>query len=118
MNYSQELLKLRDNMHCAIVNEATVRTFIKEQTTEGYIELEEPLRLYLTDYHPYKGNYTSECFVAGVHCECGDLVGEYIDGKAKYIRYTDLSMEELAFLHDYIVQQKKYKFKLYDKETI
>jgi hypothetical protein len=117
MNYSSELLKIRDEMHCNIVQEATVRTFIIEQTTEGYLEMEEPLRLYLRDYHPYKGNYTSECFVVGVHCESGDLVGEYIDGKTKWIRYTDLTMEELAYLHDYVVQQKQYKFVKYDKEN-
>lgn len=114
MNYSAELLKLRDKMHCAIVNEATVRTFIKEQTTDGYLELAEPLRFYETNFD----NISEERFILGVHSETGNLIGENIDGRNVHVRYSDLSMEELAYLHDYVVLNKQYKFRLYDEEAV
>lgn len=117
MNYSTELLKLRDEMHCKIVQEATVHTFRVQGHTEGYIELAEPLRFYVTEYRPYGDDITEERFVVGVHSETGDLIGEDIDGNLRFVRYTDLTMEELAYLHDYVVQQKQYKFVKYDKEN-
>lgn len=117
MNFISQLNSIRDSMHRELVQEATVRTFMTEDSTDGFIELVEPFRFYKDDYHPLKGNYTYECYVIGIHSNSGDLMGEDIDGFQRCINYRDLSLEEMAKLHEYVVQQKQFKFRLYDEKN-
>ena len=117
MDYLQQLAVIRDNMHRELVQEATVRTFMKENSTDGFIELSRPFMFCKEDYHPLKGNYTYDCFVIGIHCASGDLMGEDAEGCQRCINYRDLSIEEMVKLHEYVVQQKQFKFTLYDEKN-
>ncbi len=117
MDYLKQLGVIRDNMHRELVQEATVRTFIREDSTDGFIELSKPFMFCKEDYHPLKGKYTYDCLVVGIHCGSGDLMGEDAEGHQLCINYRDLSIEEMGKLHEYVVQQKNFKFVLYVKKN-
>jgi hypothetical protein len=113
-DYLQELKVLRDKMHCEIVQEATVRTFVKEDSTDGILLLDEPFRFYFK----LEEGYSEERYVLGIDCNTGVVICEDIDNRSKFFRYTDLTLDELGQLHKSIVINKEYKFTLYDEQTL
>jgi hypothetical protein len=94
MNYVDHLFKLRNDIHRDIVQEATVRTMVRGYDTEGVLLLKEPISF---------GGTT----VSSICCETGLLLSE--DGD-KIIPYQKLTVEDLAVLHNRVVQSKQYSF--------
>jgi hypothetical protein len=113
-DYLHEIKVLRDKMHCEIVQEATVKTFVKEDSTDGILLLDEPFRFHLT----LEEGIPEVRYVIGVDCNTGVVICEGIDNRCKFFRYTDLTLEELGQLHKSIVINKEYKFTLYDEQTL
>jgi hypothetical protein len=113
-DYLQEIKVLRDKMHCEIVQEATVKTFTKEDSTDGILLLDEPFRFYFK----LAEGYPEERYVVAIDCNTGVVICEDIDNRSKFFRYTDLTLEELGQLHKSIVINKEYKFTLYDEQTL
>lgn len=107
MNYTEQLTKMRDDMHRSIVQEATVRTFDRHNGDRSELLLRVPLS---TD----KG----EIAVVGVNCSTGDLISENVYGVRNTLMYRHLSVEELSILHKAVVEVKDYKIKLlYDEKN-
>ncbi len=93
MDYTKELSNIRNKMHCDIVQEATVRTMVNNNTTDGVILLEKPIEV---------GGYV----VQSVFCETGYLIST----EDIIVRYQDLTVEELSVIHQSLVVGKKYTF--------
>jgi len=93
MDYNKELSQIRNNIHRDIVQEATVRNMIKNQTTDGVLLLNRPVEL---------GSYV----VQSVCCNTGYLIST----EDKIVRYQDLCVEQLSVLHQEFVTSKRYTF--------
>jgi hypothetical protein len=93
MDYTKELSNIRNKMHCDIVQEATVRIMVSNNTTDGVISLENPIEV---------GGYV----VQSVCCESGLLIST----EDRVVRYQDLTVEHLSVLHQSFVVGKKYTF--------
>ncbi len=93
MDYTKQLSEIRNNMHRDIVQEATVRNMIINQTTDGVLSLEKPVEV---------GGYV----VQSVCCETGYLIST----EDIIVRYQDLTVEELSVIHQSLVVGKKYTF--------
>lgn len=93
MDYTKQLSEIRNNMHRDIVQEATVRNMITNQTTDGVLSLEKPVEV---------GDYV----VQSVCCETGYLIST----EDIIVRYQDLTVEELSVIHQSLVVGKKYTF--------
>lgn len=93
MDYTKQLSDIRNKMHCDIVQEATVRTMVNIQTTDGVLSLEKPVEV---------GDYV----VQSICCETGYLISP----EDRVVRYQDLTVEELSVLHQSFVVGKKYTF--------
>ena len=102
MNYTEQLTKMRDDMHRSIVQEATVRTFDRHNGDRSELLLRVPLA---TD--------KSEIAVVGVNCNTGDLISENVYGVRNTLMYRHLSI-----LYKAVVEVKDYKIKLlYDEKN-
>ena len=93
MDYIKQLSDIRNKIHCDIVQEATVRTMVNIQTTDGVLSLEKPIEV---------GDYV----VQSVCCETGYLISP----EDRIVRYQDLCVEDLSVLHQSLVISKKYTF--------
>ena len=93
MDYIKELSDIRNKMHCDIVQEATVRTMINIQTTDGVLSFEKPIEV---------GDYV----VQSICCETGYLIST----EDRIVRYQDLCVEELSVIHQSLVVGKHYSF--------
>ena len=91
MSLSKEVLRLRDTLHCNIVQEATVRNCLNEKES-GVLNLIEPIEL-------------RDHIVDGVCCNTGLL----LYGEDKIIPYRLLTLEDLAVIHRVIVEFKSYE---------
>lgn len=98
MNYTEQLIQMRDDMHRDIVQEATVKTFPIHDGKRAELLIRVPLS---TD----RNNIS----VVGVDCHTGDLISENEDGNRNSLMYRHLSVEELSILHRAVVQVKDYK---------
>ncbi len=98
MDYTEQLMRMRDDMHRDIVQEATVKTFPQHDGRNAELLLRIPLA---TD----KNNI----YVIGVNCGTGDLISENENGTRNTLMYRHLSVEELSILHRAVVQVKDYK---------
>ena len=98
MDYTEQLMRMRDNMHRDIVQEATVKTFPQHDGDRAELLLRIPLA---TD--------KENIYVIGVNCNTGDLISENEDGNRNSLMYRHLSVEELSILHRAVVQVKDYK---------
>jgi hypothetical protein len=96
MNYAQEILILRDKMHKDIIH-----TVQRANTTgdDFDIELEHPFSIWITeDYHD--DEYQVKIAITGVSGNTGELLTQGITENAYCdVKYNDLTMEQLAFLH-------------------
>lgn len=107
MDYSEQLTKMRDDMHRSIVQEAVVKTFDRHNGDKSELLLRVPLA---TD----KNNI----YVIGVNCNTGDLISENENGTRNTLMYRHLSVEELSILYKAVVEVKDYKIKLlYDEKN-
>jgi hypothetical protein len=95
MDYSKELTEMRNNMHCNIVQEATVVNCVKGNSGDGVLLLKKPVDI-------------GSCVVQSVCCETGFLISE----EDKIVRYQDLTIEQLSVLHRQIFETKNYTFTL------
>ena len=93
MDYIKQLSDIRNEIHREIVQEATVRSMVTNQTTDGVLLLKKPVEV---------GNYV----VQSICCETGFLIST----EDKVVRYRDLSVENLSVLHHEIVLGKQYSF--------
>lgn len=116
-HFKGQLKNLRDNLHRELVQQATVKTFIEHNSTDGYIELYKPFRFLLKEFRPYGEDLISDCVVIGVHSSSGDLICKDLNNLERNASYRDLTVDELVSLHDCIVYQQQFKFILYDKEN-
>lgn len=94
MDYIKQLSEIRNKMHCDIVQEATVRTMVNIQTTDGVLSLEKSIQV---------GDYV----VQSICCETGLLISI----EDRVVRYQDLTVEDLSVLHREFVLGKHYSFK-------
>ena len=93
MDYFKEISEIRDKIHCDLVQEATVRNMIKNQTTHGVLLSDKPVEV---------GPYV----VQSICCEKGYLIST----EDRIVRYQDLCVEQLSVLHQVFVTDKKYTF--------
>lgn len=98
MNYTEQIMQMRDNMHRDIVQEALVKAFPLHDGKKAELLLRVPLS---TD--------REDISVVGVNCSTGDLISENGDGHRNTLMYRHLSVEELSILHRAVVQVKDYR---------
>jgi len=101
MNYIQHLSDIRNDLHCGIVQEATVRNSVMGNDSDGVLLLKDPIKF-------------REFIVGSICCETGFLISTDND---KIIPYQKLTVEELSVIHNYLVQSKQYTFTL-NKELV
>lgn len=92
MDYSQELLKLRDKMHQDIIH----RTVKLNDGDDFELELNYPFSIWIGQYDD---DFQIKVAVTGICGTTGELITKGITEDAYYdIGYNDLTMEQLAFL--------------------
>ena len=96
MNYQEHLSTIRNDIHRDIVQEATVRNCILGNWCEGVLLLKDSIKI--RDY-----------IISSVCCETGLLISADND---RVIPYQKLTVEELAVIHNSVVQGKNYSFTL------
>jgi hypothetical protein len=100
MDYAHELMKMRNDMHRNIVQEATVKTFLQQDGKNCELIMRIP---FATD--------VNDISIIGVCCSSGNLISEDENGNRNTMRYHHLTLEELSMLHKAIVEVKDYKIK-------
>jgi len=92
---SEQLARIRDNMHSDIVKEATVRNTINGNDSDGVLLLKDPLQF-------------REWIISSVCCETGFLISP----DNYKIPYHKLTIKELDVVHSVVCVSKKYSFTL------
>jgi hypothetical protein len=93
MNYSQELLKLRDTIHRDIVH----RTVKLNGGDDFELELTNPFSVWFTQN--FDDDYQVKVVVIGICGTTGELITKGITGDGYHdLSYNDLTMEHLVFL--------------------
>lgn len=93
MNYSQELLKLRDSIHRDIVH----RTVKLNNGDDFELELNLPFSVWTSHFDD---DCQVKVAVIGICGTTGELITKGITEDAYYdLGYNDLTMEQLVFLH-------------------
>lgn len=93
MNYAQELMKLRDNIHRDIVH----RTVKLNSGDEFELELSVPFSVWTSHFDD---DCQVKVAVIGICGTTGELITKGITEDAYYdLGYNDLTMEQLVFLH-------------------
>jgi hypothetical protein len=93
MNYSEQLLKLRDNIHRDIVH----RTVKLNNGDEFELELNLPFSVWTSHFDD---DCQVKVAVIGICGTTGELITRGITEDAYYeLGYNDLTMEQLVFLH-------------------
>jgi hypothetical protein len=93
MNYSQELLKLRDSIHRDIIH----RTVRLNNGDEFELELSNPFSVWTSQFDD---DFQVKVAVTGISGTTGELITKGITEDAYYeLNYNDLTMEQLVFLH-------------------
>ena len=94
MNYSQELLKLRDSIHRDIVH----RTVKLNGGDDFELELINPFSVWFTKN--FDDDYQIKVVVIGICGTTGELITRGITVDGYYdLNYNDLTMEHLVYLH-------------------
>ena len=112
MDYLNQIAKLKDKLHCEIVQQATSKTAMVQDDCDGMLVLKEPITVVKEYYRPYCGDEgypTEEVDIVGINCNTGELVS-YQGNEDRWIRYNQLTLEEMTVLHLRVVQQKDYSF--------
>lgn len=112
MDYINQIARLKDKLHCEIVQQATCKTAMVQDDCDGMLALKEPITVVKEYYRPYCGDEgypTEEVDIVGINCITGELVS-YQGNEDRWIRYNQLTLEEMAVLHLRVVQQKDYSF--------
>lgn len=106
MNYSQELLKLRDSIHRDIVH----RTVKLNGGDDFELELTNPFSVWFTQN--FDDDYQVKVAVIGICGTTGELITRGITEDAYGdLYYNDLTMEQLVFLHRQI-ETESYTIKV------
>jgi hypothetical protein len=93
MNYSQELLKLRDSIHRDIVH----RTVKLNGGDDFELELTSPFSVWFT--RNFDDDYQIKVVVIGICGTTGELITKGITVDGYYdLNYNDLTMEHLVYL--------------------
>jgi hypothetical protein len=112
MDYLNQITQLKDKLHREIVQQATSKTAMVQDDCDGMLTLKEPITVVKEYYRPYCGDEgypTEEVDIVGINCNTGELVS-YQGNEDRWIRYNQLTLEEMAVLHLRVVQQKDYSF--------
>ena len=96
MNYSLELVKMRDKMHQEIIRES-IRTIMRKELHA--IVLDKPIQFNLVYYRPGDRDGDEEVLITGVDGYSSELTGTNMDGEERLILYRDVPIETLAILH-------------------
>lgn len=95
MDYLKQLNEIRNNMHCNIVQEATVFNCVKGNSSDGVLLLKKPVSV-------------GTRVIQSVCCETGYLISP----DDRIIRYQDLSIDEMCVIHREVFELKNYSFTL------
>ena len=96
MDYSRQLVEIRNNLHCDIVQEACHKNYVINGSRDGVLLLKKPINI---------GDFT----VGSICCETGLILST---DNEKIIPYQVLSIEDLSVIHESLVQVKNYTFTL------
>lgn len=88
--------ELRDKLHRELVQEGTCQNSINGNNSHGVLQLNEIF-------------YGRDCIVGSVCCEKGLLLRE---NHNTIVSYQKISTDDLIDIHEYVVKEKKYSFKL------
>ena len=102
MSYLSKVKGLRNEMHKGII----IMAIRAAGTSDAELQLEHPVA---AQYILQDALY--EVSVTGIRCTTGELIAESADGKWKWMYYDDLSLEQLAELHDK-VEAKQFQLNL------
>lgn len=95
MNYTEQINQLRDKMHKDIIHSVQK---VNRSGDDFDIELLQPFSIWITE--KFDDEYQVNIAVMGVSGNTGELITRGITEDAYCnVHYSDLRMEELAYLH-------------------
>lgn len=97
----KQIAEYRDFLHCDLVQEACHRTCMLHGDTDGELVLQKPISLQINDFL---------VSILSIDCDSGRLISKNCQGLFYYIRYNNLTTEQLRSLHISVVKEKKYSF--------
>ena len=101
MDYTQQIHELRDKMHKDIIRKAQSA---HSPNDDFDLELLRPFTIWVTE--GFEDEYQIKILINGVSGNTGELITEGITATGYCdINYSDLSMEELAYLHRQLVNE-------------
>ena len=109
MDYVNELSKLRDKMHQAIITTVIIDNRLEPDSYE--IAFKDPIHCTVTYYRPTVNDGIEDIIIIGIDGVSNELIAVNEDGEDRFVYYSDLTMEDLALVHR-SVMTKNYITKL------
>jgi hypothetical protein len=110
MSYNHQLQYFRNEIQKDIIKEATIKSIIDGNESDGVLRLKNHICFTIESYRPYEKNLFLEVRVTGIDCESGNLNCIDNDGNPIYLRYSDFLLEYLNCIYEVVCIKKEYHF--------